>query len=70
MGVFEREPYEPAVPGKDLRHLDHAIMTPHVASSTREASNRCARRALHNIKLAGAGRFGEMDLLNPAVCNT
>jgi len=69
LDVFEHEPYVPVQPGKDLRSLDNVIMTPHVGSSSQEASNRCAKRALHNIKLAGAKRFGEMDLLNPEVCD-
>ena len=64
LDVFEREPYEPAVVGKDLRMLHRVIMTPHVGSSTREACERMARCALQNIRLAEAGRFEEMDLLN------
>jgi phosphoglycerate dehydrogenase-like enzyme len=43
------------------------IQTPHVASSTREACDRVAERALRNIRLAQEGRFAEMDLLNPEV---
>lgn len=68
LDVFEHEPYQPVQPNKDLRKLDNVILTPHVGSSSQEASNRCAKRALHNIKLACAKRFGEMDLLNPEVC--
>ena len=64
LDVFEREPYEPASTGKDLRTLPNVIMTPHVGSSTREACEGMARRALQNIRLAEAGRFEEMDLLN------
>jgi phosphoglycerate dehydrogenase-like enzyme len=64
LDVFEREPYEPAVAGKDLRTLLNVVLTPHVGSSTREACERMARRALQNIRLAEAGRFVEMDLLN------
>jgi phosphoglycerate dehydrogenase-like enzyme len=64
LDVFAREPYEPAAPGKDLRTLPNVIMTPHVGSSTREAAERVARRALQNIQLAQAGRWAEMDLLN------
>ena len=69
LDVFEREPYEPVTPAKDLRTLENVIMTPHVASSTREACRRMAERALHNIRLAEAGRYDEMDLLNPDVCH-
>jgi len=67
LDVFEAEPYKPVAPDKDLRKLDNVLMTPHVGSSTREACNRMAERALKNIRLAEAGRFGEMDVLNPAV---
>lgn len=64
LDVFAREPYEPAAPGKDLRTLPNVIMTPHVGSSTGEAAQRVAARALHNLRLAEAGRVAEMDLLN------
>lgn len=68
LDVFECEPYQPAAPGKDLRRLGNVIMTPHVGSSTQEACDRMAADALQNIRLACAGRFDEMSLLNPAVC--
>jgi phosphoglycerate dehydrogenase-like enzyme len=68
LDVFEREPYQPAVAGKDLRTLGNVIMTPHVGSSTQEACDRMAADALQNIRLACASRFNEMSLLNPAVC--
>jgi len=64
LDVFEREPYEPAAVGKDLRTLSNVVLTPHVGSSTREACERMAQRALQNIRLAETGRFAEMDLLN------
>jgi len=67
LDVFENEPYAPATAGKDLRTLDNVIMTPHIGSSTQEACDRMAGRALHNIRLAEEKRFDEMDLLNPAV---
>jgi len=67
LDVFEAEPYTPVAPDKDLRRLDNVLMTPHVGSSTREDCNRMAERTLRNIQLAEAGRFREMDVLNPAV---
>jgi len=67
LDVFEREPYAPVAAGKDLRTLDNVIMTPHISSSTREACDRMASRALRNIQLAEAGQYREMDLLNPEV---
>jgi phosphoglycerate dehydrogenase-like enzyme len=67
LDVFEREPYQPFAAGKDLRTLPNVIMTPHISSSTREACDRMAERALRNIRLAEAGKHDEMDLLNPEV---
>jgi len=67
LDVFEREPYAPVAPGKDLRTLPNVIMTPHISSSTREACDRMASRALRNIQLAEAGQYDQMDLLNPEV---
>jgi phosphoglycerate dehydrogenase-like enzyme len=65
--VFQREPYEPADPARDLRTLPNVILTPHVGSNTLEANHRMAERALRNILLANAGDFASMDLLNPEV---
>jgi phosphoglycerate dehydrogenase-like enzyme len=67
LDVFEREPYVPGAPDKDLRTLPDVIMTPHISSSTREACNRMAERALRNIRLAEAGKYADMDLLNREV---
>jgi len=67
LDVFEHEPYAPVAPGKDLRTLPNVIMTPHISSSTREACDRMASRALRSIQLAEAGHYDQMDLLNPEV---
>ena len=67
LDVFEREPYEPADPQCDLRKLDNVVLTPHIASDTVEGNRRIAERTLHNITLAQAARYAEMDLLNPEV---
>ena len=67
LDVFEREPYQPSAAGKDLRTLANVIMTPHISSSTREACDRMAERALRNIRFAEARKYDEMDLLNPDV---
>jgi phosphoglycerate dehydrogenase-like enzyme len=67
MDVFDREPYVPADPSRDLRTLPNVILTPHVGSHTPEANGRMAGRALENITLAEAGDFARMDLLNPEV---
>jgi len=67
LDVFEHEPYVPVAPAKDLRTLPNVIMTPHISSSTREACDRMASRALRNIQLAEAGTYDQMDPLNPQV---
>ncbi|HON67047.1 MAG TPA: NAD(P)-dependent oxidoreductase, partial [Phycisphaerae bacterium] len=67
LDVYEREPYVPVDPDKDLRTLRNVIMTPHVGSSTQEACDRMAAQALQNIALAAERRYGEMNVLNPQV---
>jgi lactate dehydrogenase-like 2-hydroxyacid dehydrogenase len=67
MDVYDREPYVPVDPSKDLRTLPNVILTPHVGSHTPEANGRMAARALHNITLAESKAYDRMDLLNPAV---
>src|SRR5262249_23473797 len=67
LDVFEREPYQPVDPARDLRSLPNVIMTPHVGSNTIEANARMAARALRNVRLAIAGDYGSMDLVNPEV---
>jgi phosphoglycerate dehydrogenase-like enzyme len=67
LDVFDREPYVPVDPARDLRTLPNVILTPHVGSHTREANRLMALRALQNILRAEARDFGGMDLLNPEV---
>ena len=67
LDVFEKEPYTPVALDKDLRTLKNVIMTPHVASSTQEACDRMANRAMANVRLGEEGSYAEMDLLNPDV---
>lgn len=67
LDVFQREPYEPADPARDLRTLPNTILTPHVGSNTAEANARMAARALQNITYAIAGTVDRMDLLNSEV---
>lgn len=67
LDVFDREPYVPADPSRDLRTLPNVVLAPHVGSHTREANRGMAERAVQNVMLAEAGNFASMDLLNPAV---
>ncbi len=67
LDVFDREPYEPADPSRDLRTLPNVILVPHTGSNTVDANRRMAERALGNVALALAGAFNRMDLLNPGV---
>ena len=64
-GCFRTRALRAPSPGKDLRQLPNVVMTPHTGSSTREACDRMARRALENIQWAVTGKYTEMDLLNP-----
>jgi lactate dehydrogenase-like 2-hydroxyacid dehydrogenase len=67
LDVFEREPYHPVDPARDLRTLPQVIAVPHIGSNTADANRRMAERALRNVELGIAGRVSEMDLLNPQV---
>jgi glyoxylate reductase len=67
LDVFEREPYLPVDGSHDLRALPQVILLPHVGSNTVEANARMAQRALRNVRLAAAGEFAAMDLLNREV---
>jgi phosphoglycerate dehydrogenase-like enzyme len=67
LDVFDREPYVPADPARDLRTLPNVVLTPHVGSNTREANRGMATRALQNVRLAEARDFAAMDLVNPEV---
>jgi lactate dehydrogenase-like 2-hydroxyacid dehydrogenase len=60
LDVFQKEPYEPVATGKDLRALENVILTPHVASNTREANDRMAMACLRNLASFFAGRFDEL----------
>ena len=67
LDVFDREPYQPADPSRDLRTLPNVILTPHVGSTTPEANRGMAERAVQNIAWAEEKAFARMDLLNPEV---
>ena len=67
LDVFEREPYVPVEPSRDLRTLANVILTPHIGSNTVDANARMAGRALRNVRLAMARDYVSMDLLNQEV---
>lgn len=56
LDVFQREPYVPVHPDKDLRQLQHVVLTPHIGSNTREANQRMAVASLQNVRHFLAGR--------------
>ena len=57
LDVFEREPYEPVAPDRDLRALDKVVLTPHVASNTKEANENMQAAVLRNIYAFLGGDF-------------
>lgn len=60
LDVFESEPYQPAVPGKDLRTLPNVVLTPHIGSNTTEANSRMAQAALDNVGRFFGERWNEL----------
>jgi lactate dehydrogenase-like 2-hydroxyacid dehydrogenase len=67
LDVFDREPYVPIEPSRDLRTLPNVVLVPHVGSHTAEANKGMAERALQNVMLAEAGDYKRMDVVNPEV---
>jgi len=67
LDVFDREPYVPVDPSRDLRTLSNVVLAPHVGSHTTEANRGMAERALQNVVLAEAGDYQRMDVVNPDV---
>ena len=61
LDVFQREPYSPCSPEKDLRILPNVLMTPHIGSNTTEANNAMARSVLKNINAFLNTQFHQLD---------
>jgi phosphoglycerate dehydrogenase-like enzyme len=64
LDVFKKEPYEPQDASKDLRTLNNVVLTPHLGSSTDDASDKMALCVLANIRLWKEQKYGEMDIVN------
>lgn len=62
LDVFETEPYT----GDELDGLEQVVLTPHVASETRQARIRMARECLNGVKSLLAGQMPE-NIVNPQV---
>jgi len=61
LDVFAREPYDPVCPGKDLRTLENALLTPHVGSNTCEANRRMAEASLANVRHFLTGQINRLS---------
>ena len=60
LDVYNKEPYVPEKGQKDLRLWNRVVLTPHIASDTKEANTRMARVALDNIYHFFDGEFDEI----------
>jgi len=67
LDVFQREPYAPLNPGKDLRRLPQVVLSPHIGSNTVEASHRMAVCVLDNIYAWLSGDYGRLNVVNAEV---
>lgn len=63
LDVYWNEPYEPVDPGKDLRTLENTVLTPHIASDTRESNDRMEYSVLANMEHFLAGEIEKMNLV-------
>jgi len=61
--VFEREPYAPVSPDKDLRNLPNIILTPHCGSDTFEANARMAAASVEQAAAFASGRLDGLHLV-------
>lgn len=64
LDVFEREPYVPVQPDKDLRTLENVVLTPHIGSNTCEANRRMAAAALENVHNFFSGQLELLKRVN------
>lgn len=64
LDVFEKEPYQPVRPEKDLRRMENVVLTPHIGSNTREANQRMAEACLANVRHFLAGQLDRLTRVN------
>lgn len=63
LDVYWNEPYEPVDPAKDLRTLNNTVLTPHIASDTRESNDRMEYSVLANMEYFLASKIEKMNLV-------
>lgn len=67
LDVFEREPYEPVSPSRDLRRLENVVLTPHIGSNTVESNRRMGEACVANVRHYLAGRPDRLSRVDVAV---
>ncbi|GAB4371051.1 MAG: hypothetical protein Kow009_07420 [Spirochaetales bacterium] len=60
LDVFTHEPYVPESEDKDLRKLGNVVLTPHIASDTRESNRNMQESILRNIEAFLSGEFDKL----------
>lgn len=63
LDVFEKEPYEPVDPARDLRNLPNIVLTPHVGSNTVEANERMGKACIDNSLKFLAGQMDQISIV-------
>jgi lactate dehydrogenase-like 2-hydroxyacid dehydrogenase len=66
LDVYQREPYGPQSPDRDLRTLPNVLLTPHIGSNTVGANEAMARASLANVTNFLQGRVKELTRVNDA----
>jgi lactate dehydrogenase-like 2-hydroxyacid dehydrogenase len=61
LDVYQKEPYEPRSPERDLRTLSNVVLTPHIGSNTRQANRAMARSALDNVACFLGGHLEQLS---------
>lgn len=60
LDVYDREPYVPAAPGKDLRAAPNTVLTPHTGSDTEESNRNMQTNIVANIDAYLAGSMDQL----------